>query len=136
MAHEIAPLHHSEEALLALPGVGRYIANAIHCFAYSKRVPLVDVNVVRLYHRVFGLISQNARPREDQRSWEFAENMVPYANFKGYNLALIDFSVTVCSGKPQCSQCPIFSDDSHISLFNQSCIALAVNSVLLANGVC
>lgn len=94
--------------LLALPGVGRYIANAVACFAYGKRVALIDVNVVRLYQRVVGFTSQKARPREDSTLWEFAEKMMPETNFKEFNLALIDFSASICTfRKPQCAKCPV-----------------------------
>lgn len=98
----------SVEGLLYLPGVGRYIANALACFAYGKKVALIDVNVVRLYQRVFGFISRKARPREDNSLWEFAGKMMPDTHFKEFNLALIDFSASICTfRKPQCTKCPI-----------------------------
>ena len=40
------------DALLTLPGVGTYTARAIACFAYGKRVPVVDTNVRRVVARV------------------------------------------------------------------------------------
>ncbi len=40
------------DALLTLPGVGAYTARAIACFAYGKRVPVVDTNVRRVVARV------------------------------------------------------------------------------------
>lgn len=98
----------AEEALLTLPGVGRYIANAVLCFAYAKKVALVDVNMIRLYKRVFGFRSQKKRPREDHEVWEFAGDLVPERNFREYNLALLDFGARVCTlKKPQCTRCPI-----------------------------
>jgi len=54
-----------EDELLSLPGVGQYIANAILCFAFSYKVPLVDVNILRMYERVFSLRSAKRRARED-----------------------------------------------------------------------
>src|SRR5918993_1463419 len=38
--------------LLSLPGIGAYTARAIACFAYRKRVPVVDTNVRRVVARV------------------------------------------------------------------------------------
>ena len=99
-----------EEVLLALPGIGRYISNAILCFAFDKRVALVDVNVVRLYHRVLDVTSEKARPRDDPKLWKFAGAMLPVTRFKEYNLALIDFSAQVCTlWKPKCDRCPVSS---------------------------
>ena len=98
----------TEEALLALPGVGRYVANAVLCFAYARRVALVDVNVIRLYDRVFGFQSQRNRPRNDNEVWEFATKMLPQTNFKEYNLALLDFTARICAPKkPKCAECPV-----------------------------
>ena len=99
-----------EEALLALPGVGQYITNAILCFAFDKKVAMVDVNVVRLYHRVFGITSEKHRPRDDRKLWKFAQEMLPVNRFKEYNLALIDLSAQICtSRKPKCDECPASS---------------------------
>ena len=42
------------EELRQLPGVGRYTAGAVACFAYEKPVPAVDTNVRRVLDRAFG----------------------------------------------------------------------------------
>src|ERR1700709_1625748 len=39
------------ETLLTLPGVGAYTARAVACFAYGRRVPVVDTNVRRVIAR-------------------------------------------------------------------------------------
>lgn len=98
----------SEEGeLLNLPGIGQYITNAILCFAFSCRVPLVDVNVLRMYERVFSLKSAKRRAREDPLVWQFAADMLP-DDFKQYNWAIIDFCAKVCStGHPSCDTCPV-----------------------------
>src|SRR5205809_1265752 len=41
------------EELIKLPGVGRYTAGAVACFAYERPVPAVDTNVARVIARVF-----------------------------------------------------------------------------------
>ncbi len=41
------------EELIKLPGVGRYTAGAVACFAYERPVPAVDTNVARVIRRVF-----------------------------------------------------------------------------------
>src|SRR5690242_19191260 len=40
------------EELIKLPGVGRYTAGAVACFAYERPVPAVDTNVARVIRRV------------------------------------------------------------------------------------
>ena len=41
------------EDVAALPGVGRYTAGAICCFAFGQRTPILDTNVQRVLERVF-----------------------------------------------------------------------------------
>ena len=54
------------DTLLSLPGIGSYTARAVACFAYGRRVPVVDTNVRRVVARaVHGradLIAIGARP--------------------------------------------------------------------------
>lgn len=39
---------HDRAALLSLPGVGEYVADAVRCFAYNEPVALLDTNTVRV----------------------------------------------------------------------------------------
>lgn len=94
------------EELLELPHVGSYIANAVMCFAFGKRVPIVDTNVIRVYERVFSLKSRKSRPQTDKEIWDFAEKALPLENYVEYNYALIDFGSEICRFKnPLCNVC-------------------------------
>lgn len=97
-----------EEDLISLPGVGKYTACAVQCFAFNKDVAIVDVNIIRTLSRIFGLKSKKARMRDDPEIWLFAQTLVPKDNAKKYNYALLDFSSAVCSSrKPKCVICPV-----------------------------
>lgn len=96
------------EDLLKLPGVGQYTANAILSLAYSKDVPLVDTNFIRVIQRVFGIKPQRSRARNDKKLWEFAQSLISKGNSKNFNLAILDFAAIVCRAKaPKCHVCPI-----------------------------
>ena len=96
------------DQLRSLPGIGRYIASATVCFAFSRRIPIVDTNVVRIFIRYFGITSKKRRPHEDDLVWRLAELLLPKRDVKDYNRALIDFAAVVCTvRKPSCPQCPI-----------------------------
>jgi A/G-specific adenine glycosylase len=98
----------TKKDLESLRGVGDYIANAVLCFAFKKRVPIVDTNVIRVYERVFGIKSKKTRPHTDDAIWAFAEKMLPEKSFKEYNYALLDFASEVCKAKnPKCENCLI-----------------------------
>jgi len=88
------------EDLRTLPGVGRYTAGAVACFAYEKPVPTVDTNVKRVLERVFrtkdvwGLAAAIV-PKNGKRAWRF-------------NQALMELGALVCTARsPKCPKCPV-----------------------------
>lgn len=93
--------------LLALPGVGPYIAAAVHCFGWGHDVAVVDRTTARVLVRVFGLEPASARVHTDRGVWEFARSLVPQGRGKEYNFTLIDFAAAVCSVRPKHSVCPL-----------------------------
>ena len=96
--------------LIKLPGVGRYTAGAVACFAYEKPVPAVDTNVKRVLERVFktkdvwGLAAAIV-PKNGKRAWRF-------------NQALMELGALVCSARsPQCPICPVRAGCASASRF-------------------
>jgi len=88
--------------------IGDYSANAILCFSFGKRVPIVDVNVIRIFKRFFGIEVPGKSPHKDRKIWEFAKKMLPVKNIKEYNWGLLDFGAIVCSERnPKCQACPL-----------------------------
>jgi A/G-specific adenine glycosylase len=76
--------HGWPEDLTELPGVGRYTADAVACFAFGRSVLPVDVNVRRVSERT---------------GWVFS----PVAA-----QALMDLGKTVCVARiPRCGACPL-----------------------------
>jgi A/G-specific adenine glycosylase len=98
----------SRAALLALPGVGPYAANAVLCFAYGQGFPIVDTNVIRVMARVFSTRSSKARPHTDPDLWAAAAELVPSRRPVAYNRAILDFAAVVCRPRdPLCPRCPM-----------------------------
>jgi A/G-specific adenine glycosylase len=95
------------DELVSLPGVGRYTANAVLCFAYGKPRPVVDVNVARVFHRFFGLPLARDVNRAEQL-WGLAEQLLPKSRFKEHNLGVIDFAAKICRAvRPKCGECSL-----------------------------
>jgi A/G-specific adenine glycosylase len=70
--------------LTELPGVGRYTADAVACFAFGRRVLPVDVNVRRVSERTGNSFSPTAAQ------------------------ALMDLGKTICLARiPRCDVCPL-----------------------------
>ena len=108
LAREVTRLHDGTlsdkpEELRTLPGVGRYTAGAVACFAYEKAVPTVDTNVRRVLERAFA-------PTD---VWELAARLVPKNGERAwrFNQALMELGALVCTArKPKCPECPVRSD--------------------------
>lgn len=100
----------AREELLALPGVGQYVANAVRTVAFAQPEPLLDPNIIRLVGRVFGIRTQRARARDDPTLWAFIRSVLPRVRARDFNLALVDLGATVCRARrPQCFSCPFRS---------------------------
>lgn len=111
-AHVVVDFHGrlpaDAEVLTGLPGVGRYTANAVLAFAHGRGVALVDRNVIRVLHRVFGWSSDKRRPHLDSDLWVLAQSLVPRSGSRDYHFALLDFAALVCRArKPRCWECPL-----------------------------
>jgi len=95
------------DELVSIKGIGHYIANAILCFAYDQRVPLVDESVSRIFRRCFGFHT-NKKAFSDKELWHVAQDLLPQRMYREYNLGLLDIGALVCTHiKQRCSDCPI-----------------------------
>jgi A/G-specific adenine glycosylase len=96
----------SFDGLLALPGVGRYAANATLVVAFGKRAAVVDGVSARVYRRYFGLPS-DLLPSEDEELWKTVAAATP-ARGRDWNWAVLDLAAEVClPARPRCSACPL-----------------------------
>jgi A/G-specific adenine glycosylase len=109
----------SKTAMVNLPGVGVYIANAVLCFAYGESAPIVDTNVSRIMMRVYG-IDKNVSGQAE-RSFDVldaCDRILPPIHAREFNWALLDLGALVCrSIKPRCNVCPV---SEHCSYANES----------------
>jgi A/G-specific adenine glycosylase len=96
------------DTLLELPGVGAYTARAVACFAYRKRVPVVDTNVRRVVARAVAgqADAGNPSPVRDHTEVEaLLPNDILAAEFSA---ALMELGATVCTARsPKCGLCPL-----------------------------
>jgi A/G-specific adenine glycosylase len=99
----------SRDALLALPGIGRYTAGAILSLAFGQHEPVVDGNVARVLSR---LCLEREDPRTGsarERLWDAARALVEASAVPGVlNQALMELGATVCTpAAPACRACPL-----------------------------
>ncbi len=85
------------EELIALPGLGKYTAAAVQSFAHNKDIVVIDVNIERIFKRIFyekieSAIAQHMLPKNESRNW---------------HNALMDIGALFCTAKnPKCDLCP------------------------------
>src|SRR5437870_7710977 len=95
------------EELRALPGIGRYTADAVASLAFGADVPAVDTNAARVLARVFGMRRRPKSARRERRVWALAAALVPRGRSADWNQALMDLGATYCvARRPRCGVCP------------------------------
>ena len=100
------------EALLEIPGIGRYTAGAIASIAFDAKAPIVDGNVARVLARLFA---------DESQPWERAAELVHAAKSpRNLNQGLMEIGALACKPKnPLCHACPLRDD----------CLAFAADRV-------
>ena len=94
------------DTLLTLPGIGSYTARAVACFAYDRRVPVVDTNVRRVVARaVHGRADSPASVRD---LVDVAALLPNDPDAPRFSAALMELGATVCTARsPRCGLCPL-----------------------------
>jgi A/G-specific adenine glycosylase len=100
-------LPRSLDAMVALPGVGRYTANAVATFAFNKSVPIVEANIARLLARLFDLQMPIDTNHGRETLWQRATELLPSRDAGLHNSALMDLGALVCGTRPDCGACPV-----------------------------
>jgi A/G-specific adenine glycosylase len=98
------------DAVLALPGIGRYTAGAVLSIAFDDRLPILEANSTRVLSRLL-VYRGDPRSTAGQRTlWEFATAILPRHNVGVFNQAVMELGSVVCTPKsPRCSTCPVSS---------------------------
>ena len=100
-------LPQTPDQLRALPGLGRYTANAVASFAFDASVPVVETNISRVYTRLFDIRDPIDSNRGRSLLWKRAETLLPRRRAGRFNSALMDLGALICTPKPKCAQCPV-----------------------------
>lgn len=105
------------EELRQLKGIGEYTSRAVASFAFNYPVAVVDINVKRVYNRLFLGNTWVDDRQTHARLDALAQEMFPKEDSRTWNNAIMDFGATVCTAaSPSCRICP----------FSQSCKAYGV----------
>jgi A/G-specific adenine glycosylase len=96
-----------EAELRALPGIGEYTAAAITAFAFEKRSLVLDINIRRLFARLFDGVetpTQAATKVEKSRY----EELIPKKDPHVWAAATMELGAVICTSQsPKCGICPV-----------------------------
>ncbi len=96
------------DALLSLPGVGRYIAGAVLSFAFDRPAPIVEANTQRVLTRWLAWRGDLKASATQARLWEAAGRLVPPTGAGTFNQAFMELGALICTPKaPLCLVCPV-----------------------------
>jgi A/G-specific adenine glycosylase len=99
----------SYDALLALPGIGRYTAGAIASIAYHIGVPAVDGNVLRVITRLIASREDIMKEKTRKMIEAYLQEIMPTDKAGDFNQALMELGAMVClpKGAAKCPLCPL-----------------------------
>jgi A/G-specific adenine glycosylase len=99
----------SQAELRELPGIGEYTAAAITAFAFEKRSLVLDINIRRLFARLFDGVetpTQSATKVEKSRY----EELIPKKDPHLWAAATMELGAVICTSQsPKCGACPVAS---------------------------
>lgn len=110
LEHHNGTIPSEKSALLRLPGVGDYVADAVVAFAFGKPAAVIDANTVRIIGRIAGF-PVNDGSRRRRGVIEQIQSLVGRHRSRDMNLALLDLGALVCRPRiPHCGDCPLRAD--------------------------
>jgi A/G-specific adenine glycosylase len=100
-------LPRTESELRKLPGIGEYTAAAIVAFAFKESSLVLDINIRRLFSRLYkGEEIPTSAPTKAERI-EYA-TYIPEKNAHIWAAATMELGALVCTAKkPLCGRCPV-----------------------------
>jgi A/G-specific adenine glycosylase len=98
----------SAAALEALPGIGRYTANAIASICYGEPVAVLDGNVMRVLARLDDIAAVITERETQATLWQRASDLLPSQAAGDHNQAMMELGRTICRPRnPSCLICPV-----------------------------
>ncbi len=107
LEHHGGQLPQEIESLAKIPGFGPYTVGAVASFAFHKKAPAVDGNVLRFLSRYLLIQKDIAKPSVQQEFRRLTYEMLPQEKSWVVMEAMIELGATVCKKTPNCLLCPV-----------------------------
>ena len=97
----------TEVELRKLPGVGEYTAAAMVAFAFSGRSLVLDINIRRLFTRLFDGAESPTTSATKEEKVRY-EELIPKKDPHTWAAATMELGALVCTSQsPKCAVCPV-----------------------------
>lgn len=81
-----------EKELEKLPGIGKYTAAAVACFAFDKQIPVIDTNVRKVILTQLPIQSSKSKIQNEKEIEEIAWQLLPKGKAYAWNQSLMDYA--------------------------------------------
>jgi A/G-specific adenine glycosylase len=94
------------DELLALPGIGPYMASAIRSISFGEDEVALDANLFRVFMRLLCVEGRGTEAAVREQVEPVARAALPPGRSSEYNQALMDFGSLICRPRrPRCEEC-------------------------------
>lgn len=98
----------SPDDLAALPGIGPYTRAALLAFVFHRDVAVIDVNIRRVYSRVFGAMALSTDVLPESEIISLSQVIFPRGKSSMWHQAIMDIGALFCTARrPDCAVCPL-----------------------------
>ena len=97
----------TETELRKLPGIGEYTAAAMVAFAFSERSLVLDINIRRLFARLYDgeQTPKNSATKDEKERYE---QLIPKKDPHVWAAATMELGALICTAQsPKCALCPV-----------------------------
>lgn len=106
----------NESELRALPGIGEYTAAAMVAFAFSGRSLVLDINIRRLFARLYDGVQTPTTTATKQEKARYQE-LIPGKDAHLWAAATMELGALICTSQsPKCGICPVANECTWRSL--------------------
>lgn len=93
---------------MELPGVNRFMAEAIASIAFNERVPILESNVKRVVARLFDVPSCIDDFATEDALMDMVDTLIPVRSPGDFNQAMIELGTRMCmASEARCDGCPM-----------------------------
>jgi A/G-specific adenine glycosylase len=101
----------SKQELAALPGIGRYTADALGAIVFHRDRLALEGNLRRVLTRLFDIHLDPRRPDGERELRQQGMSILPGGMASEFNQALMDLGAFICTPRsPACDACPLAAD--------------------------